>query len=72
MNRLKLIFNLILGKDIVVYDSWHKEVLMIIGCDEEIFTKRYDYDFMGKNDKYLAGDEETGKIYFKKQIRRVI
>lgn len=67
MNRLKLIFNLILGKDIVVYDSWHKEVLMIIGSDEEIFTKRYDYDFMGKNDKCLVGNEETGKVYFKKE-----
>lgn len=66
MNRLKLIFNLILGKDIVVYDSWHKEVLMIIGSDEEIFTKRYDYDFMGKNDKCLVVNEEAGKIYFKK------
>lgn len=66
MNRLKLIFNLILGKDIVVYDSWHKEVLMIIGSDEEILTKRYDYDFMGKNDKCLVENEETGKVYFKK------
>jgi hypothetical protein len=63
MNRLKLIFNLILGKDIVIFDSWHKEVLMIIGSDEEILTKRYDYDFIGKNDKYLVGNEKTGKVY---------
>lgn len=65
MNRLKLIVNLILGKDIVVYDNWHKEVLMIIGSDEEIITKRYNYDFIGKNDEYLIGDDKTGKIYFK-------
>ena len=66
MNRLKLRFNLILGKDIVVYNSWNKEILMIIGSDEEIFTKRYDYDFIGKNDKYLVGNNKTGKVYFKK------
>lgn len=66
MNRLKLIINLILGKDIVIFDSWHKEILMIIGSNEEIITKRYDYDFIGKNDKYLVGNEETGKIYLKK------
>ena len=39
---------------------------MIIGSDEEIITKRYDYDFIGKNDKYLVGNNKTGKIYFKK------
>lgn len=66
MNRLKIILNLIFGKDIVIYDTWHKEVLMIIGSDEEIITKRYDYDFIGKNDKYLVGNEETGKVYFEK------
>ena len=44
MNRLKLIINLFLGKDIVIYDNWHKEVMMIIGSDEEIITKRYNYD----------------------------
>lgn len=67
MNRLKLIINLILGKDIVIFDSWHKEVLMIIGSDKEILTKRYDYDFIGKKDKYLVGNEKTGKVYFRKQ-----
>lgn len=66
MNRLKLIFNLMLGKNIVIYDNWHKEVLMIIGSDKEVIRKRYDYDFIGKNDKYLIGNEETGKVYFKK------
>lgn len=65
MNRLKLIFNLILGKDIVIFDSWHKEVLMIIGSDEEILTKRYDYDFISKNSNCLYGDNKTGKIYYK-------
>ena len=66
MNRLKIILNLLLGKDIVIYDNWHKEVLMIIGSNEEIITKRYDYDFIGKNDKYLIGDNKTGKVYFRK------
>ncbi len=66
MNRIKLIINLILGKDIVIYDTWHKEVLMIIGSDEEIITKRYDYDFIGKTDEYLVGNDKKGKIYFKK------
>ena len=69
MNRLKLIINLLLGKDIVIYDTWHKEVLMIIGSDEEIITKRYNYDFINKNDKCLADNDKTGKIYFKKEIK---
>ena len=66
MKRLKLIINLILGKDIVIYDTWHKEVLMIIGSDEEIIAKRYDYDFIDKNDDCLIGNDKEGKIYFKK------
>lgn len=66
MNRFLMIINLILGKDIVIFDSWHKEVLMIIGSDEEAIKKRYDYDFIGKNDKYLVGNKETGKVYFYK------
>ena len=69
MNRLKLIINLILGKDIVIYDTWHKEVLMIIGSDEEIITKRYDYDFIGKNEECLVGNDKTGKIYYKEEIK---
>lgn len=68
MNRFLMIINLILGKDIVIFDSWHKEVLMIIGSDEEAIKKRYDYDFIGKNDKYLVGNKETGKVYFNKEI----
>ena len=63
MNRFLMIINLILGKDIVIFDSWHKEVLMIIGSDEEAIKKRYDYDFIGK---YLVGNKETGKVYFYK------
>ncbi len=66
MNRLKIILNLILGKDIVIYDTWHKEVLMIIGSDEEIITKRYDYDFIGNNTQCLKGNNKTGKIYYVK------
>lgn len=64
MNRLKLIINLLLGKDIVVYNVWKKEVLMIIGSDEEIMTNRYDYDFIEKDSKCLYGKNE--KIYYKK------
>lgn len=67
MNRIKMIINLILGKEIIIYDMWHREVLMIIGSDEEIVTKRYDYDFIGKNEECLYGDEETGKIYYKEK-----
>ena len=58
MNRLKFIINMILGKDLVIYDSWHKEVLMILGSDEEIITKRYDYDFIDKDSKCLKEDKE--------------
>ena len=66
MNRLELIINLILGKEIVVYNMWNKEVLMVIGSGEEIITKRYDYDFIDKNDDCLIGNDKEGKIYFKK------
>ncbi len=62
-----MIINLILGKDIVIYDSWHKEVLMIIGSDEEIITKRYDYDFIGKNSNCLYDDDKKGKIYYQNE-----
>ena len=64
MNRIKMIINLILGKDIVIYNMWSKEVLMVIGSDEEIITKRYDYDFIGKNSNCLYGNDEEGKIYY--------
>lgn len=67
MNRIKIIINLILGKDIVIYDNWHKEILMIIGSDEEIITKRYDYDFINKNNNCLYADDKKGKIYYKKE-----
>ena len=67
MNRIKLIITLLLGKEIVVYNVWNKEVLMIIGSDEEIMTKRYDYDFIDKNSNCLCGNKETGKIYYMKQ-----
>ena len=67
MNRIKMIINLILGKDIIIYDNWHKEVLMIIGSDEEIITKRFDYDFIGKNSNCLYGDDKKGKIYYQKE-----
>lgn len=69
MNRLKLIFNLLLGKDIIIYDTWHKEVLMIIGSDEEIITKRYDYDFISQDSECLKGNNKTGKIYYEKEVK---
>ena len=65
MNRIRIIFNLLLGKDIVVYNMWNKEVLMIIGSDEEIMTKRYNYNFIGKNTNKLYGDDKKEKIYYK-------
>lgn len=70
MNRLKMIFNLILGKELVIYDSWHKEVLMVLGSDEEIITKRYDYEWICQNEECFYGDEKTGKIYYKKEENR--
>lgn len=66
MNRLKMIFNLILGKELVIYDSWHKEVLMVLGSDEEIITKRYDYEWISQNEECFYGDDKAGKIYYKK------
>lgn len=65
MNRLRIIFNLLLGKEIIIYNTWTKKVLMIIGSDEEIITKRYDYDFIEKDSQCLYGNEETGDLFYK-------
>jgi hypothetical protein len=67
MNRFKMIFNLLLGKELVIYDSWHREVLMIIGGNEEIIAKRFDYDWVFPEEECLYGDEETGKIYYEER-----
>ena len=61
MNRIKMILNLLIGKNIVVYNFITKEVLCIIGSDEEIITKRYDYDFIG-NEPYLK--EKDNKVLY--------
>lgn len=67
MNKLRIIFNLLLGKDIVIYNVWTRKILMIIGGDNEIITKRYDYSFIGKEDACIYGNEETGEIFFKNE-----
>lgn len=67
MNRLKIIFNLLLGKEIVIYNTWTKKIVMIIGGNEEILTKRYDYDFIYSDDKYIYGNNESGEIFFKNE-----
>ena len=64
MNRLKLIINLLLGKEIIIYNMWTKKVLMIIGGDEEILTKRYNYGFIDKNSKCLKGNDKTGELFY--------
>ena len=64
MNRLKLIINLLLGKEIIIYNMWTKNVLMIIGGNEEILTKRYNYDFIDKNSKCLQGNDKTGELFY--------
>ena len=67
MNRIRMIINLILGKDIIVYDNWHKEIVMIIGSDEEIIRKRFNYAFVGKNEDCIEGNEETGQIFYRER-----
>ena len=64
MNRIKMILNLLIGKNIVVYNFITKEVLCIIGSDEEIITKRYDYDFIG-NEPCL--EEKNNKVLYIKR-----
>lgn len=66
MNKLKIIINLLLGKSIVIYNNWNKEVLMIIGGKDEIITNRYDYDFIG-NESCLK--EKNEKIIFDKEVK---
>ena len=65
MNRFLMIIKLLLGKDIVIYNTWTKEVLMIIGSDAEVIKKRYDYDFIGKNGEKLIGNETNGKLFYR-------
>lgn len=67
MNRLKIIFNLLLGKEIVIYNTWTKKIVMIIGGNDEILTKRYDYDFIYSDDKHIYGNNESGEIFFKNE-----
>lgn len=67
MNRIKMILNLLLGKEIVIYNTWTKKIVMIIGGNEEIITKRYDYDFIYNDDKCIYGNEGTGEIFFKNE-----
>ncbi len=67
MNRIKMILNLLLGKEIVIYNTWTKKIVMIIGGNEEIITKRYDYDFIYNDDKCIYGNEDTGEIFFKNE-----
>lgn len=66
INKLKIIVNLLLGKNIVIYNVWTKEVLMIIGGESEIITKRYNYEFIG-NEPCLKG--KRGKILFDKEVK---
>jgi len=66
INKLKIIVNLLLGKNIVIYNVWTKEVLMIIGGEKEIITKRYNYEFTG-NEPCLKG--KRGKILFDKEVK---
>ena len=65
INRLKIIINLLLGKEIIIYNVWTKKILMVIGGDEEIITKRYDYNFIFPNEECIYGNEETGELFFR-------
>lgn len=67
MNRIKIILNLLLAKEIVIYNTWTKKIVMIIGGNEEIVAKRYDYDFIHNGDKCIYGNEDTGEIFFKNE-----
>lgn len=62
MNRLVMIINLLLGKDIIVYNYLNKELLMIIGSNKEVLKKRYNYAFIGKNESCLK--DINGEIYY--------
>lgn len=64
MSKLKIIINLLLGKSIVIYNAWTKEVLMIIGRNDELIKNRYTYDFIG-NESCL--NIKKGKIIFEKE-----
>lgn len=66
INRLRMIINLLLGKSIVIYNTWNKEVFMIIGGKEEIITNRYYYDFIG-NETCLK--DKKGKIIYDKEVK---
>ena len=58
MNRFYIIFNLLIGKDIVIYNSWTKELIGIIGTSE-VFKHRYNYKFVDKNDEYITNDAKV-------------
>lgn len=66
MNRLKIIFNLIIGKNIIIYNEWTRDVLMIIGDDEEVIQNRYYYDFISHSNFCLK--DIKGKIKYIKGV----
>ena len=62
--NIKMIMNLILGKKIVVYNNHTKEIICILGGNEEIFKNRYTYDFI--KDEYCI-EEVNGKVVYKNE-----
>ena len=63
MNRLYLIWELILGKDIVVYNYWkNNEIIAIIGNDDDILKEGHNY--ITTKGKYIK--KEGGVVTFVK------
>ena len=70
MRRLMIIMDLILGRNIVVYDDITKEVIAVIGDKDEIIKKRYNYAITEKHEECFYGDEEEGKMYYVERSER--
>lgn len=47
--RIRMIFKLLIGKSILIYNVWTKEIICILGDTKALIKKRHDY-------KYIDGD----------------
>ena len=67
MNRIYFIVNFLLGKNLVIFDSWSKEVLCVLGKDEEVCQYKVSYDFAKESDNCFV--ENNGKVEYRNEYK---
>ena len=62
MERFKIILNLLLGRNMVIYNSYTNELIMILTKEEKLIKKRHDYCFMNDKEILLEDENDIVKI----------